>query len=88
MAIASVNPATGETIRTFDALDDAAIDAALARSASAFHVNRSRSFSERAPRMRRAAEIQLLSSRGVHPLALGLKAVLETAPAAISPMSR
>src|SRR3954463_12285843 len=57
MAIASVNPATGETLRTFEALDDAAIDAALARSASAFHVNRSRSFHERAIRMRRAAEI-------------------------------
>jgi len=57
MAIASVNPATGETIRTFEALDDAAIDAALTRSVSAFHVNRSRSFRERASRMRRAAEI-------------------------------
>jgi succinate-semialdehyde dehydrogenase / glutarate-semialdehyde dehydrogenase len=57
MAIASVNPATGETIRTFEALDDAAIDAALARSASAFLVNRSRGFHERATRMRRAAEI-------------------------------
>ena len=48
MAIASINPATGETIRTFDALDDAAIDAALARSVSAFRVNRARSFHERA----------------------------------------
>jgi len=57
MAIASVNPATGETIRTFEALDDAAIDAALARSASALLVNRSRSFPERASRMRRVAEI-------------------------------
>jgi succinate-semialdehyde dehydrogenase / glutarate-semialdehyde dehydrogenase len=57
MAIASVNPATGETIRTFEALDDAAIDAALARSVTAFHVNRSRGFRERATRMRRAAEI-------------------------------
>jgi len=57
MAIASVNPATGETIRTFEAFDDAAIDAALTRSVSAFHVNRSRSFGERASRMRRAAEI-------------------------------
>jgi succinate-semialdehyde dehydrogenase/glutarate-semialdehyde dehydrogenase len=57
MAIASVNPATGETIRTFEALDDAAIDAALARSVTAFHVNRSRGFQERASRMNRAAEI-------------------------------
>src|SRR5947209_10043723 len=57
MAIASVNPATGETIRTFEALDDAAIDAALARSVTALRVNRVRGFHERASRMRRAAEI-------------------------------
>src|SRR5438067_2802728 len=57
MAIASVNPATGETFRTFDALNDAAIDAALARSVSAFQVNRSRGFHERSTRMNRAAEI-------------------------------
>jgi succinate-semialdehyde dehydrogenase/glutarate-semialdehyde dehydrogenase len=57
MGIASVNPATGETIRTFEALNDDAIDAALARSVSAFHVNRSRDFQERASRMNRAAEI-------------------------------
>ena len=57
MAIASVNPATGETLRTFEALDDAAIEASLSRAASAFRVNRARSFAERASRMRRAAEI-------------------------------
>jgi len=57
MAIASVNPATGKTIRTFEALNDAAIDAALARSVSALRVNRARGFDERASRMIRAAEI-------------------------------
>jgi NAD-dependent aldehyde dehydrogenases len=57
MAIASVNPATGETLRIFDALDDAAIEASLTRAASAFRVNRLRSFVERATRMQRAAEI-------------------------------
>src|ERR1700686_5033356 len=57
MAIASINPATGETVRTFEALNDAAIDAAMARSASAFRVNRARGFRERAIRMRRTAEI-------------------------------
>jgi len=57
MAIASVNPATGETIRTFQALNDAAIDAALSRAVSAFSVNRARGFRERAARMTRAAEI-------------------------------
>jgi succinate-semialdehyde dehydrogenase/glutarate-semialdehyde dehydrogenase len=57
MAIASVNPATGELVKTFEALNDAAIDAALARSANAFHVNRARGFYERATRMRRTGEI-------------------------------
>jgi len=57
MAIASINPATGETIRTFEALDDAAIEASLARASSAFRVNRGRSFAERATRMRRTAEL-------------------------------
>ena len=57
MAIASVNPATGETLRTFEALNDAAIEAALARSASAVRVNRARGFDERAKRMRQVAEL-------------------------------
>src|SRR5258706_13442208 len=57
MAIASINPATGETVRTFEALHDAAIDAALARSASAVRVNRARGFHKRAIRMRQVAEI-------------------------------
>ncbi|HXH93968.1 MAG TPA: NAD-dependent succinate-semialdehyde dehydrogenase [Thermoanaerobaculia bacterium] len=57
MAIASINPATGETVRTFEALDDAAIEASLARASSAFRVNRGRSFAERATRMRRTAEL-------------------------------
>jgi succinate-semialdehyde dehydrogenase/glutarate-semialdehyde dehydrogenase len=34
--IASINPATGETLRTFDALTDAQVDAALARAESAY----------------------------------------------------
>src|SRR5229473_3098799 len=57
MAIASVNPATGELVRTFEAMNDTASDAALTRSASAFRVNRARGFRERAIRMRRTAEI-------------------------------
>jgi succinate-semialdehyde dehydrogenase/glutarate-semialdehyde dehydrogenase len=57
MTIESVNPATGELIRTFDALNDAAINAALECSTGAFRVNRARSFDERAARMRRAAGI-------------------------------
>jgi succinate-semialdehyde dehydrogenase/glutarate-semialdehyde dehydrogenase len=57
MAIASINPATGETLRTFEPLDDAAVEAALSQAARAFRVNRSRSFSERATLMKRAAAI-------------------------------
>jgi succinate-semialdehyde dehydrogenase/glutarate-semialdehyde dehydrogenase len=57
MAIASVNPATGEVLRTFEALHDAAIDAAIARSERALRVNRARGFHERGIRMRETAEI-------------------------------
>ena len=57
MAISSINPATGELLRSFEALDEAGIDAALDRAARAFGVNSKRSFAERARRMNRAAEI-------------------------------
>ena len=57
MAIASVNPATGEVVRTFEALQDAAIDAVIARSERALRVNRARGFHERGIRMRKTAEI-------------------------------
>ena len=57
MAIASINPSTGEMLRTFEALSDAGVDAALQRAGEAFRVNRKRSFSERARRMSRAAEL-------------------------------
>jgi succinate-semialdehyde dehydrogenase/glutarate-semialdehyde dehydrogenase len=55
--IATVNPATGETLRTFDALDDAQIEERIGCAASAFDVNRARSFSDRARRMNLAAEL-------------------------------
>jgi succinate-semialdehyde dehydrogenase/glutarate-semialdehyde dehydrogenase len=61
MTIASVNPATGETIRSFDPLSDGQIEAKIAAATRAFHVNRTRSFADRAARMLRAAE--LLDSR-------------------------
>ena len=57
MTIASVNPATGETLRSFQPLSNDEIDAVLQRAAEAFAVNRGRSFAERARRMARAAEI-------------------------------
>ena len=57
MAIATVNPATGETLRTFTALDVDGIEAALTRAVNGFRVNRERTFHERALRMSRAAGI-------------------------------
>src|SRR5258706_16378532 len=57
MAIATVNPTNGETLRTFEPLDDAGIDAALQRATAAFLVNRGRSFRERALRMPKPADL-------------------------------
>jgi len=55
--IATVNPATGETLRTFEPLNDAQIEEKITCAASAFDVNRARSFGERAKRMQRAAAL-------------------------------
>ena len=55
--IATINPATGETIRTFEAATDQEIDEALTRAASAFREHRLLPFAERAALMTRAAEI-------------------------------
>ncbi len=57
MAIATVNPATGETLRTFDALGDQGIEEKLQRSVEAARINRKRSFEDRAARMRKAADL-------------------------------
>jgi len=57
MTIASVNPATGETIATFARLSHADLEQKLQRSVEGFAINRARSFEERASRVRRAAEI-------------------------------
>src|SRR5581483_8916626 len=57
MTIATTNPATGETLRTFDPLDAQTIEQKLRRSDQAFAKNRARSFADRATRMRNAAEL-------------------------------
>src|SRR6059058_2730629 len=57
MSIATINPATGETLKTFEPLSLLEIDAAIARADNAFRINRKRSFAERAARMRRAADL-------------------------------
>ena len=57
MAIASINPATGQLIKSFEPLTDAQIEGKLKRAAEAFAKYRRTSFSERARMMIRAAEI-------------------------------
>jgi succinate-semialdehyde dehydrogenase/glutarate-semialdehyde dehydrogenase len=53
----TVNPATGETLRTFDELADAELDARIANAAAAAAAYRYTSFGERAVHMQRAADI-------------------------------
>jgi succinate-semialdehyde dehydrogenase / glutarate-semialdehyde dehydrogenase len=57
MAIATINPATGEVIKKFDALTDAQVDEKIAKGAKAFQSFRKTSFAERARWMTEAAEI-------------------------------
>ena len=57
MSIASVNPATGQTLRTFEPLTAAQLDAKLQRASDAFHRHRRASFAERSRLMLRVAEI-------------------------------
>lgn len=57
MAIASINPATGEVIETFQPLSSAEIEAKLQLAVGAFREQRHTSFATRAERMRKAAEI-------------------------------
>jgi succinate-semialdehyde dehydrogenase/glutarate-semialdehyde dehydrogenase len=57
MAIATMNPATGDTIRSFEPLRDEQIEEKLRRAAETFRDYRRTAFDERAGWMRRAAEI-------------------------------
>jgi succinate-semialdehyde dehydrogenase / glutarate-semialdehyde dehydrogenase len=57
MAIATVNPATGETVKTFDPLSVEELDAKLGRAAEAFRRYRLTTFEARAEWMRAAADI-------------------------------
>lgn len=57
MAIASINPATGKTLRTFAALTNDAVDRKIAAAATAFEKYRHLPFSERSVFLRRAADI-------------------------------
>jgi succinate-semialdehyde dehydrogenase / glutarate-semialdehyde dehydrogenase len=57
MAIATINPATGETLKTFQPLSDAQVEQKLARAEEAFQTYRKTSFAERARWMNKAGEI-------------------------------
>jgi succinate-semialdehyde dehydrogenase/glutarate-semialdehyde dehydrogenase len=57
MAIASINPATGETLREFSALPAQQIEQKLQLAADTFRTYRRTSFAERSRMMLRAAEI-------------------------------
>jgi succinate-semialdehyde dehydrogenase / glutarate-semialdehyde dehydrogenase len=57
MAIATINPATGELVKTFRALTPAEIEQKLQRAVSTFEAERNTPFQERARRMNCVAEI-------------------------------
>lgn len=57
MPLATVNPATGETLRTFDALDAEEVERRLAAAEAAFRTHRTTSFAERARLLRAAADL-------------------------------
>jgi succinate-semialdehyde dehydrogenase / glutarate-semialdehyde dehydrogenase len=57
MAIANINPATGETLKTFDALTEGEIDDRLQRAAEAFSSYRRTSLADRAGWLRAAADV-------------------------------
>jgi succinate-semialdehyde dehydrogenase / glutarate-semialdehyde dehydrogenase len=57
MGIASINPTTGETLKTFDELAAPQLEEKLQLAASTFHTYRHTSFTARASKMLRAAEI-------------------------------
>ncbi len=57
MSIATINPTTGETLKTFESLNHHQIEGKLGRAAETFRAFRRTSFSERAGIMQRVAEI-------------------------------
>ncbi|MDQ0814680.1 succinate-semialdehyde dehydrogenase/glutarate-semialdehyde dehydrogenase [Streptomyces sp. B3I7] len=57
MPLATVNPATGQTLRTFDALDAREVERRLAAAEAAFRTHRTTSFAERARLLHAAADL-------------------------------
>ncbi|MGH3275426.1 MAG: aldehyde dehydrogenase family protein, partial [Streptosporangiaceae bacterium] len=57
MTIATVNPATGETVKTYDEMSEADVERCLDRAATAADSYRRTSLADRAGWMLRAADI-------------------------------
>jgi succinate-semialdehyde dehydrogenase/glutarate-semialdehyde dehydrogenase len=57
MPISTINPATGETLKVFEALTESEVEAKLELAESAFAEHRRRSFEQKAAWLMRAAEI-------------------------------
>ena len=57
MAIATVDPTTGKSIRTFEPYSPTRVNASIDRAVTAYHAHRRTSFRERAERMRNAGAI-------------------------------
>jgi succinate-semialdehyde dehydrogenase/glutarate-semialdehyde dehydrogenase len=57
MTIATINPATGETVRTFENYSESRVNESLDKAIAAFQIHRRTSFAERARHMRDAAGI-------------------------------
>ena len=57
MGIATINPATGELVKSFEALTDAEIESKLALAQQAFESYRQTSMSQRAQWLNKAGEI-------------------------------
>jgi succinate-semialdehyde dehydrogenase / glutarate-semialdehyde dehydrogenase len=63
MSIATIDPATGKTVRTFEAFSAARVNESLDRAVAAYQQHRRTSFADRATRMRKAAAILEAESR-------------------------
>ncbi|HZI99514.1 MAG TPA: aldehyde dehydrogenase family protein, partial [Gemmatimonadaceae bacterium] len=57
MPIATVNPATGETLKTFDSHTSEKVEQEISKAVEAYTQHRLTSFADRAKKMRRAGEI-------------------------------
>ena len=67
MPIATINPATGETVRTFEPLSSAEVDAKIQTAYDAFRSHRRTTFADRAAKMRKAADILESGERPLGP---------------------